>query len=87
MNLTQMHKDFAPELANRFERAAEHFISLVMNKTGMSHAEACKVLAYYRKHKIVKFDAIQAVYTVKHGAFLEVEPLRIAATLPVGGDA
>lgn len=37
----------------------------------MSDDTTSKVIAYYVKHRLVKFDALHGSYHVKHGAYLD----------------
>jgi hypothetical protein len=60
-------------VATRLVNAENNFIEVLMTLGEISKAEAEKVLAVYRKHKLVKMDAVMGVLSVKHGAYLEKE--------------
>lgn len=55
--------------ANRIVNAENSFIECLMTAASITHAEAEKVLAIYRKSRAVKLDAVGGTLTVKHGAF------------------
>ena len=61
--------DFAQRLAN----ATENFIELAMEIGEFDRDSAVRLLAFYRKHKIVKLDAIMGTFKVKHGALWDRE--------------
>lgn len=58
-------------VAQRLESAEQNFIATLMDRGGITRAEAVKVLALYRKMKLVTRDAIGGVINVKHGGFLD----------------
>jgi hypothetical protein len=64
--------------ATRMVNAENAFIDGLMTAAGISRADAVKVLAVYRKAKVVKMDAIGGQISVKHGAFWERDVIRNA---------
>lgn len=57
--------------AFRMVHAEKTFLKTLMTLGGISESDAEKVLAVYRKNKIVKMDSVNGVMSVKHGAFLD----------------
>lgn len=68
-------------IAQRIDNALECFTETLMNLGGIERAAAERAMAYCRKHKLVKLDAVGGRMTVKHGAYLDREAIRRAATL------
>lgn len=66
------------EIATRIVNAEESFVGYVTTAIGCTSDEANRVLGYYRKHKLVKVDAVSGTWAVKHGGFLDVDVLRNA---------
>lgn len=64
-------------MAIRTVQAEERFVATVMDR-GFTRAEALKILAVYRKLKLVKMDAVNGTLTVKHGAYWDQDVLRRA---------
>jgi hypothetical protein len=64
------------DMAQRFVNAENRFTDYVKQATGTDDATAHKVLAYYRKHKLVRIDAVSGSFSVKHGALLDAATLR-----------
>lgn len=62
-------------VAQRIVNAEENFIALVQQVTGCSREQGTKALATMRSLKVLKLDAVNGVYNVKHGAFLEASAL------------
>ena len=58
-------------LAARMVAAENNFVEVLMNFGEISKSDAEKVLAVYRKLKLVKMDAVNGVMSVKHGAYLD----------------
>lgn len=58
-------------VASRMVAAENNFVEVLMNFGEISKADAEKVLAVYRKLKLVKMDAVMGVMSVKHGAYLD----------------
>lgn len=58
-------------MATRTVSAENNFIEVLMKFGEITKAQAEKVLALYRKLKIVKMDAVNGVLSVKHGGYLD----------------
>lgn len=65
-------------VAQRMVNAADGFMSMLTELHGITKDEASKVLAEYRKAKVVKLDAVGGRYAVKHGVFLERDVIQNA---------
>ena len=65
-------------IADRMINAVDNFVETIQSISGCNKAEAEKVLAVYRKNKIVKLDAVIGRYSVKHGVFLDKEVIKNA---------
>lgn len=61
------------QVAQRIVNAENAFIATIKNIVGCTDESAAKVLAVYRKYKIVKLDPIGGVINVKHGMYLDVD--------------
>lgn len=68
-------------MATREINAATKFVEAVMSIAGCTAPEAEKVLAIYRKAKMVKLQRAIGSYDVKHGAYLDVQVIRNAIAL------
>jgi hypothetical protein len=68
-------------IAVRMANAENEFIDVLMNLGEISKADAVKVLAVYRKLKVVKMDAVIGRMNVKHGAYLDKEVINNALAL------
>lgn len=66
-------------LGSRSVAAQDAFVDHVMTRARLSRGQAEKVLSVFRKERIIKIDAVNGTWTVKHGAFLDVDVLRRAA--------
>ena len=66
------------DVAQRIVNAENNFADTVQEVTSCTRKEAFKVLALYRKFKMVKLDAVCGRYTVNHGSFWEEHVLRNA---------
>jgi hypothetical protein len=64
------------DMAQRYVNGENRFVGYVMQSTGTDTATARKVLAYYRKHKLVRIDAVSGDFSVPHGALLDVSSIR-----------
>jgi len=63
------------------ERLAQcqiNFADQVAKVLGADRAAGLKVFEVYRKAKVLKIDTCNVTYTVKHGAFWNIEVLRRA---------
>ncbi len=65
-------------MAQRLVNAENSFIECVRRDTGFTQEQAEKVLAFYVKHKLMKLDAVDGRFYVKHGAYLDSDVLRRA---------
>lgn len=65
-------------MAERTVQAEENFIDTLISLGDVSRDDAERVLAYYRKHKIVKMDAVNGRLDVTHGALLDRDTIRKA---------
>jgi len=65
-------------MAHRIVNAESAFVETLMRCGDLTRDEAIKVLASYRKLKIVKNEYAVSRITVKHGAFLDREVIRRA---------
>lgn len=68
-------------MAARMVAAENNFAEVLMKFGEISKADAEKVMAVYRKLKLVKMDAVMGVLTVKHGAYLDKQTIANALTL------
>lgn len=66
-------------MAQRISNAENSFIAWVRETAGLDEASALRVLAIYRKHKLVKIDPVMGQFELKHGAFADAAVLRRAA--------
>lgn len=58
-------------MAARMAQAEENFIDNIARAGGISKVAAAKVLAVYRRHRVVKMNAVSGEITVKHGGFMD----------------
>jgi len=58
-------------MATRIVHAENNFIELLMDFGGINKKLAEKVFQIYRKKKLIKLDAVNGTYTVKHGGYLD----------------
>jgi hypothetical protein len=68
-------------IAQRIVDAENAFVDVLMAAGDISKADAERVFAYYRKHRISVLDAVGGRMTVKNGAFLDRDVVRKAAAL------
>lgn len=61
--------------------AIERFLAALQEIGGIDLATAKRVLAHYRKIRVVVIDHRAGHVTVKHGAFLDADVIRKAAAL------
>lgn len=66
-------------MAERSVEAEDKFIDYCRTHAGLSRNEALRVIRTYRKARVLRFDAVNGSFHVKHGAFLEKDILRKAA--------
>jgi cystathionine beta-lyase family protein involved in aluminum resistance len=67
------------QVAQRIVNAENRFLDTVMEIGHITHTEALRVLAAYRKAKVVKMDPVMGDFHVKHGAFMEADVIQRAA--------
>ncbi len=65
-------------VAERMELAYRRFIENVLEISGCTEDEAKKVFSVYKSNKVIKLDAVNGVWSVKHGAFWEVAVIKNA---------
>lgn len=63
---------------HRLANCEINFANRVAAIIGGTQEDGFKVLAAYRKMKVVKIDTANQTYNVKHGAFLDASVLRRA---------
>lgn len=68
-------------MAQTLYNAEDRFAEYAQTTIGCSREDAFKIAAYYRKLRLIKFDAVSGDFHVKHGAFLDAEVLRRAKDL------
>jgi len=68
-------------VATRMDNAEAAFLETLMTFGEILRPEAVQVLALYRKHRLVKMDAVGGTISVKHGSFLDRETIRHALVL------
>ena len=68
-------------MATRLVHAEESFVEFVCTSTECTRDAAILVLGYYKKHKLVKFSAVNGDFSVKHGALLDASTLSHCLTL------
>lgn len=79
---TSALRDIEPGLRNVAQRSIEaedRFITFAMEHGRLSRSQAKKALEAFRKARVIKFDAVNGTFHVKHGQFLEPDVLRRAA--------
>lgn len=59
------------DMAHRMDTAEDGFVATLVAIAGITNDEAVKVLATYRKLKVVKNDYAVSRISVKHGGFLD----------------
>src|SRR3990172_921409 len=74
--------DIEPGLRNVARRSVDaenRFIDYAMEHGQLSREQAKAALASFRKARVIKFDAVNSTFHVKHGQFLEPDVIRRAA--------
>lgn len=71
------------QIAERIVRAQTSFVEALQRQGEVSREDAEHVFAVYRRYRLVKLDAVQGVYRVKHGGFLDQDVIRRAAAEPL----
>jgi hypothetical protein len=62
-------------IAQRLVDSDQWLIELLAETAEISLDDAEKVAAIYKRHKVVKRDAMMGKYLFKHGAFLDKETI------------
>jgi len=62
-------------MSTRLVHAEESFVDFVCTSTECTRDAAVLVLSYYKKHKLVKFSAVNGDFSVQHGALLDASTL------------
>jgi hypothetical protein len=65
-------------MATRSIRMEETFLRNLERLGGITREEAVKVLAVYRKARVLREDRVNGVISVKHGSFLDRHVIRKA---------
>jgi hypothetical protein len=68
-------------IAQRIVNAENAFIEVLVNLGSVTKAEAVRAMHTMLKLKVAKMDAVSGEIRVKHGAYLEADVIRRAATL------
>lgn len=63
-------------VAQRMVNAELAFLETLKTMGNITEDQARNVFAKYRKARVVKLDAVQGTYTVKHGALLDKEVIQ-----------
>jgi hypothetical protein len=69
------------DIATRMENAATNMIESLMELGEIDSAAATKVYNLYRRHKLIKLNAVLGRYDVNHGAYLDRDTIRRAVVL------
>lgn len=60
----------------RMEAAEQWLVDMIRQQGDCSEADAQAVADVYKKHRVVKRDAVMGRYTFKHGVFLDTETIQ-----------
>ena len=71
-------KKYVRDTITRLDNAYENFLEVLMERGGISRADAIKVYKVYQKVKVLKIDAYMGTTRVKHGGFLDKEVIHRA---------
>ncbi len=66
-------------VAQRMANAEARFMNILVERAGISRADAFKAMLTMLRLKVAKMDAVNGEIRVKHGAYLDAEPIRRAA--------
>jgi hypothetical protein len=64
-------KTFAKHYVTRNEAARTNMIESIARAGKIGNKAAAAVFDLYKKERVFKFDGVNGVYSVKHGAFLD----------------
>ncbi len=70
-------------MAQRSVNAEEAFLRYIIKRAALTQDQAEHVLLIYRKYRVIKFDAVNGTFHVKHGSFLEKDVLQRASLTPL----
>ena len=76
MDRRNILRDAEPGLRNmatRIAQAEENFVAILMQQGSLTKPQAEKVFQIYKKLRVIKLDAVNGRYNVKHGGFLDGE--------------
>lgn len=62
-------------MAVREYNAGTRFVEYAMEHAGLSEESAERVLAAYRKAKVIRLDKVDGQFYLKHGVFGDVETM------------
>lgn len=71
----------ARPVAQRLANAEQRLLDCLQERGGIDAAQAQVVAAYYRKHKLVRLDAVNGDFTIKHGSLMERDTMLRAIEL------
>lgn len=74
-----MTKNGKKAMAIREHNAGDRFVSYAIATAGLTKAQAEHVLKVYQRAKVIRLDPVTGQFSVKHGAFLDVDVLINAA--------
>lgn len=69
------------KIAQRIVNAEDNMITVLVERGGITEADASLVFRLYRKHRLIKLDAVGGRYSVKHGAYLDAQAIKNAVQM------
>lgn len=72
-------------MAKRLDNAEDNFVETLRSLGGITKADAEQVFGYYVKRRLVKRDAVNGTYSVKHGSYLDPDVILRAVRLAAIG--
>jgi hypothetical protein len=66
------------DIAIRWNNAEKRFVEFTMETINCTEDDGYKILFVYKKHKVIKIDAIVGQFNLKHGVFAEAKVLQNA---------
>ena len=72
------------DIAQRIVNAESGFIADAQEQFGFTSEEATKILAIYKKEKVVKIDPVMGTANLSHGIFWEKETMQNALKVANG---
>jgi hypothetical protein len=73
--------DHLKDIARKSIEAEDKLAALFIQIAGITQEQACDLVAFYRRKKLVKLDLCNASLNVKHGAYLDRDYIEHCATL------